>query len=113
MNDEIRKYMEVTFRTEADRIIEVLRGEIRRLGPSGGVTKHWTQAEAAAVLGVSVRQLRRYKRNPPDAAWPGWEDPLALALWRNRRDELRRMHQALTKSLSYREGVTERAQKRT
>ena len=110
---EIRKIVENTIRVEADRIIEAILGALHPGTSRRSVSKDWNQELAAQMIGVSTRQLRRYQENPPDADWPGWEDPVALGLWKNRRDDRRLMHQALALSLQYREGVTEAHLKRT
>ena len=70
-------------------------------------TEEWTQADAAKLLGISTRQLRRYKTNPPKD-WPGWENPLALKKWKINYDDRDAMAFALKKSLSYKEGITEK-----
>jgi len=75
-------------------------------------TKDWTQKKAAALLGISERQLRSYAQKPPDAHWPGWEDPIALKQWLNQREDRDLMAQALSRSLSYRETATERSMRR-
>ena len=110
---EICKIVENTIRVEADRIIEAILGALHPGTSRRSVPKDWNQELAAQMIGVSTRQLRRYQENPPDADWPGWEDPVALGLWKNRRDDRRLMHQALALSLQYREGVTEAHLKRT
>ena len=110
---EICKIVENTIRAEADRIIEAILGALHPGTSRRSVPKDWNQELAAQMIGVSTRQLRRYQENPPDADWPGWEDPVALGLWKNRRDDRRLMHQALALSLQYREGVTEAHLKRT
>lgn len=69
--------------------------------------KDWTQKDAAALLGISDRQLRSYKRNPPKD-WPGWEDPLLLKKWKMANDDRSLMAQAMKKSIRYKEGITER-----
>ena len=70
-------------------------------------TEEWTQADAAKLLGISTRQLRRYKTNPPKD-WPGWENPLTLKKWKINHDDRDAMAFALKKSLSYKEGITEK-----
>ena len=110
---EIRKIIEDTIRVEADRIIGTLLDALHQGTRRKSVPKDWNQELAAQMIGVSTRQLRRYQENPPDAEWPGWEDPVALGLWKNKRDDRRLMHQALARSLQYREGVTEAHLKRT
>ena len=110
---EIRKIIEDTIRTEADRIIGKLLDALHQGTHRKSVPKDWNQELAARLIGVSTRQLRRYQENPPDADWPGWEDPIALGLWKNKRDDRRLMHQALARNLRYREGVTEAHLKRT
>ena len=110
---EIRKIIEDTIKTEADRIIAALLDALRPETPRKTVPKDWSQELAARLIGISTRQLRRYQANPPDADWPGWEDPVALGLWKNKRDDRRLMHQALANSLRYREGVTEAHLRRT
>ena len=110
---EIRKIIEDTIRVEADRIIGTLLDALHQGTRRKSVPKDWSQELAAQMIGVSTRQLRRYQANPPDADWPGWEDPVALGLWKNKRDDRRLMHQALANSLRYREGVTEAHLKRT
>ena len=110
---EICKIVENTIRVEADRIIEAILGALHPGTSRRSVPNDWNQELAAQMIGVSTRQLRRYQENPPDADWPGWEDPVALGLWKNRRDDRRLMHQALALSLQYREGVTEAHLKRT
>ena len=101
------------YEVEADRIITALLDALRPEIPRKTVPKDWNQELAAQLIGVSTRQLRRYQTNPPDADWPGWEDPVALGLWKNKRDDRRLMHQALANSLRYREGVTEAHLRRT
>ena len=110
---EICKIIENTIRVEANRIIEVILNALHPGIRRKSVPKDWNQELAAQMIGVSTRQLRRYQENPPDADWPGWEDPVALGLWKNKRDDRRLMHQALANSLRYREGVTEAHLKRT
>lgn len=70
-------------------------------------TKNWTQKDAAALIGISPRQIRSYKTNPPKD-WPGWEDPIRLKKWKIKQDDDWNMSQAMKKSLSYKEGITER-----
>ena len=71
--------------------------------------KDWNQEAAAALLGISTRQLRNYAKNPPDGEWPGWEDPVALRIWHNNRIGATRMAKAIKHHLPLREGgVTER-----
>ena len=110
---EIRKIIENTIRSEADRIIGTILDALHQGARRKSVPKDWNQELAAQMIGVSTRQLRRYQENPPDADWPGWEDPVALGLWKNKRDDRRLMHQALARSLRYHEGVTEAYLKRT
>ena len=72
-------------------------------------TLRWRQKDAAAMLGISTRQLRSYKANPPDPYWPGWEDPVKLKTWFNAREGGARMAEAIKRHLPLREGgVTER-----
>ena len=110
---EICKIVENTIRVEADRIIEAILGALHPGTSRRSVPKDWNQELAAQMIGVSTRQLRRYQENPPDADWPGGEEPVALGLWKNKRDDRRLMHQALAFSLQYRAGVTEAHLKRT
>lgn len=110
---EICKIIENTIRVEADRIIGALLNALHPGTRRKSAPKDWNQELAAQMIGVSTRQLRRYQENPPDAEWPGWEDPVALGLWKNKRDDRRLMHQALARNLQYREGVTEAHLKRT
>ena len=110
---EICKIIEDTIKVEADRIITSLLDALRPESPRKTVPKDWSQELAAQLIGVSTRQLRRYQANPPDIDWPGWEDPVALGRWKNKRDDRRLMHQALANSLRYREGVTEAHLRRT
>ena len=72
-------------------------------------SRDWTQQKAANLLGISTRQLRNYKRNPPDDHWPGWEDPIQLQQWKNQREDRDRMARALSRTIPFRENVTERA----
>ena len=70
---------------------------------------NWRQKDAAALLGISTRQLRSYKTRPPDSDWPGWKDPVKLKIWLNARNGGARMAQAIKNHLPLREGgVTER-----
>lgn len=70
-------------------------------------SKDWNQTMAAKLLGISTRQLRNYAKNPPDGDWPGWEDPILLRQWKNKRDDRDKMNQALARSLGYKEGYSE------
>ena len=72
-------------------------------------TPGWTQKDAAAMIGISTRQLRSYARKPPDQDWPGWRDPVKLKTWLNGREGAARMSRAIKNHLPLREGgVTER-----
>jgi hypothetical protein len=75
-------------------------------------SEEWTQNDAAELLGISTRQLRRYKTNPPKD-WPGWEDPILLKKWKIKRDDRNEMAHALKMSVPYREGITEKRMKAT
>ena len=74
-------------------------------------SEEWTQSDAAILLGISTRQLRRYKMNPP-RDWPGWEDPILLKKWKINHDERNEMAHALKRSIPYREGITEKRMKK-
>ena len=67
----------------------------------------WTQRAAADFLGITPRALRHYKTHPPDCHWPGWEDPIRLAQWKNQREDADRLARALRSAVPYREGPTE------
>lgn len=110
---EIRELLADIVKHEADRIIKTLIDELRSEIPRKSMPKGWSQELAAQLIGVSPRQLRRYQANPPDADWPGWDDPVALGIWKNKRDDRRRILQALAHRMSYREGITEALLKRT
>ena len=73
--------------------------------------KEWTQNDAAKMLGITTRQLRRYKKSPPNN-WPGWEDPITLKKWLINQNDKSAMAIALKNSLPYKEGITEKSMKR-
>jgi hypothetical protein len=75
-------------------------------------SEEWTQNDAAELLGISTRQLRRYKTKPP-RDWPGWEDPILLKKWKIKRDDRNEMAHALKRAVPYREGITEKRMKTT
>ena len=75
-------------------------------------SEEWTQNDAAELLGISTRQLRRYKTKPP-RDWPGWENPILLKKWKINRDDRNEMAHALKMSVPYREGITEKRMKAT
>ena len=87
----------------------VERAKIREEGVVYDISpsKDWNQTMAARLLGISVRQLRRYARHPPDADWPGWTDPILLKRWLNQRQARDAMNKAMARSLRYKEGFTE------
>ena len=72
--------------------------------------KEWTQNDAAKMLGITTRQLRRYKKAPP-SNWPGWEDPITLKKWLINQNDKSAMAIALKNSLPYKEGITEKSMK--
>ena len=75
-------------------------------------SRDWNQAMAAKLLGITTRQLRNYKRCPPDGDWPGWEEPIALQKWKNQRDDREAMHRAMACRLGYKEGFSESKMRR-
>ena len=72
-------------------------------------------AELVRIIAQSHRgdippcALRHYKTHPPDCHWPGWEDPIRLAQWKNQREDADRLARALRSAVPYREGPTEMA----
>jgi len=75
-------------------------------------SRDWTQKTAAEMLGITTRQLRNYKKKPPDEHWPGWQDPILLKLWMNKREDRDSMAQKLRNALPYHETATECARKK-